>query len=319
MLSLTDYSCCPVLVLIVALLFSAGCSDSDDPIFGITPSYPILHEYPDWSPDGRYITYRDNGIVELSESGSFAVDSDSIGIWIIGSNGLGKKILIHNADFGKWSNNSNLFVYILDGYLFTAAINNGTLDSLSVSQLTNTGVSIYPAWSHDDEWIYFEYRLNHGDNYSIWRIRNDGTGMEKVVDARCPTCSCIGDSLGGIVNTDSGYEVAVFNMNGILLNQLTDSKGIIERYPAYSPRGGYISCLGVSSTSSFIRILSTAGNVVNDLMIDVCDTGLEWNNDGSMIVFSKRNTIEYNTNGTIWIVGINGENLRQMTESRIQN
>lgn len=79
----------PLVILSISIAFFAVSCDlftnpeDDPPIYGNLPVYPSVDGIPAWSPDGLKIIYNHNGITHINVGGSYQVNPDSAGLWMI--------------------------------------------------------------------------------------------------------------------------------------------------------------------------------------------------------------------------------------------
>ena len=139
-------------------------------------------------------------------------------------------------------------------------------------------------------------------------MRRDGTSLEFVVQGRMPDWSPDGKHLIYVGLGAGIYRVSVSNpSNPELLIFLNGD----NRHPTYSPDGKYIAFVTVPPGSSEeIFLMNSDGSGLRRLVGGSWPT---WSPDGASIVFQRAPASSWRDKGTIWIVGMDGEGLRQLT------
>lgn len=170
-----------------------------------------------------------------------------------------------------------------------------TLAALSVILTTRSVEAAFPGQNGR---IAFERRLDGNDDFEIWTIKPDGTGLEQVTDNdsqdRYPTWSANGDMLAFVSNRDGDEEIFVVGIrdNGtpagpperVTNNSTSDSD------PAFSPNGKRIAFSGSNFGDPEIYTIRTDGDPTSLRQItnnDAEDYEPNWSPDGATIAYSK--------------------------------
>jgi TolB protein len=188
---------------------------------------------PSWSPDGKRIAF--------SQGMYFRAGPHPLGqVSLMNADGTGlQSISIDgtNSGFPSWSPDGQKLVYEQDGHLvvLTTATNGRVNLTRPEGQRDN-----FPKWSPRGDWIVFTSDRDGDEQFRIYLIRPDGTGLHKLTDspgdAHC-TWSPDGKSLvftsarmgfkdeRVFSTTPQPYgELFVVRVDGTGLRQLTDNQ-----------------------------------------------------------------------------------------------
>ena len=157
----------------------------------------IGHQYPSWDHDGEFIAYN--------------VDfGDSAGIWMMNSDGSGKKRLWHGSE-PDWSPDSSRLVYGGLGGIWIA-----TIDSTASTLLYPTDKrTASPTWSANGEYIAWQNGMD------IWIMNSDGNNPRRVTSGLEPAWSP--DSRELVFSEELGDKIVlwIIGKDGSRLRQLT--------------------------------------------------------------------------------------------------
>lgn len=174
-----------------------------------------LFEAPNWSPDGRYLLLNSDGLLYrlslgggshiekvytgfatqcnndhgISPDGSLYAISDKVefgksAIYLMPSAGGAPKLMTENLPsyWHGWAPDGKSFAYcgireqLFDIYTMDAA--TGVETRLTHGDGRNDG----PDYSPDGQWIYFN--SSRTGQMQIWRIRPDGSDVQRITDSR---------------------------------------------------------------------------------------------------------------------------------------
>lgn len=304
-------------VLLIVLEF--GCWEDATMPPG-SPNYPDIDCCPSWSPDGTQILYSHRGIVSISEYGSYSVNPDSVGLWIVDTLGTNTKMLVHGDVFyARWSPDGNWLLFESGAQIYKVGVENDSILHDTMQQLTFDGRNYFPSWNPNGEWIAYD-NMNCGsgdhppqDACGILIMRNDGTNRRYIAKGRMPDWSPDGNYLVYIGMDDHEvYRVSINNQSQV--ERITDfNKDLITmtiRRPKYSPDGNSIAFQTTSNGIESIWIMKSDGSNMQRL---ISGANPSWAPDGLSIVsnYSPRGSI--NDKGTVWILRIEDLELRQLT------
>lgn len=173
-----------------------------------------LFEAPNWSPDGQYLLLNSHGVLyRLSLTGDIEVDKVDTGfavqcnndhgispdgslyaisdkvefgksaIYLLPSIGGAPKLMTRNLPsyWHGWAPDGKSFAYcgirdqVFD--IYAMDIKTGTETRLTLGEGRNDG----PDYSPDGQWIYFN--SSRTGQMQIWRVRPDGSGVERITDS----------------------------------------------------------------------------------------------------------------------------------------
>lgn len=292
-------------------IFLIGCSNNNSPEGVYVPSYPVvfaeIDNYPSWSPDGSKMLYFHSGIEQMHDYGGYSIDPDSAGIWMMNIDGSNRQILAHSIypANARWSKDGEKIAFSVSAQIFKANLNGDQLDTLSVTQLTNDGRNFIPSWSPDNMWIVYYTTFP----FDIVLMRNDGANKIILHSGTQPDWSPKENRIAIITNVGDGRaELCTIDMFGNNLIQLTFD-GFGGSCPEYSKDGSKIAFMSGLS----IYIIDAAGGNLNKIFDGAIPYGLSWSPDGNKIAFVRGMADNKYIHGTIWIINIDGSDLRQLT------
>ena len=195
-----------------------------------TVSYLYIGAYPRYNPDGSKISYT-------------IYVGDSMGLWIVNSDGTGAHRIAISAEMADWAPNGRELVYVRYPYDPTPLViadTNGTvtfeipLPETHASRPLRSPASFSP----DGEKILFDYQIIIGDftsddmllsDWQIYVINRDGTGLEQLTEdgGVFPVWNPDGQKIAYVKHSHWGSEEAgdgqlwVMNADGSDKKQLT--------------------------------------------------------------------------------------------------
>ena len=288
-------------------------SCSDDPARVIPPpkfSPPAIDASPKWSPDSVRIIYYHTGIDSIFDDGTYTINPDSAGLWIINSDGTDNHLLLNTGPATiDWSPDGNWIAFSCYGRIYKAKVDADTIDRDSILALTDDadGSCYFPSWSPDGIWIAYDCAPDNHD--AIWKIKSDGSGKVNIRDyARDPDLSPQGNRilylkwLSGKIGPDiftmdlaAGDEVRLTNLKEYVCD------------PEYSPDAGRI----VFSDLNICIVNSDGSNLRR--ITDGWGYSPSWAPSGQEIVFVKPNHADWRNNGLLYIMNDDGSGLRRLT------
>lgn len=316
-------------IISVALLFlfavSCDVNDSDDkelPPIGDPPVYPLIDGFPLGSPDGTKIIYNHNGITRIDIGGSYHVDRDSSGLWMVNIDGSNPHLILRGDDINAdWSLDGKWIVFEQGSQIYKVPVVDNSIDTSQIIQITFQGSNFFPSWSPDGLWIAYD-NTNCGsivdppplNSCGILKIKDDGTSKQFLIRGRMPDWSPDGSyiiyigltsEVYKIKNNDTTQRERITNLNSI------NPYAYLIQYPKYSPDGSKI----VFESNANVWLMDNDG--MNQKQI-TSNGGLQpsWSSNGQKIVYiGSSNDNKYNPieDGTVWIMNADGSNKQQLT------
>jgi len=290
---------------------------------GDQPVYPQIDAFPAWSPDGKSIIYNHYGITRVDVGGSYTVDPDSAGLWIISDDGKNPHLLLKGDDINAcWNPDGRWIAFEVGAQIYKASIDSNGVDTTKIVQLTFAGRNFFPAWSPDGQRIAYDSNVDdpNGANV-IWIMKSDGTSnrdisQHGVGEWRMPSWSSDGRLIVYQRYVGSGSpEIFTMDSSGKSPSQLTHDNGF-DSYPKFSPDGLKI----VFESDANVWIMDSDGTNLRQL---TTNGGMQpsWSPDGDKITYIGFTQKQYDpqNNGTVWIMNMDGSNKHQLTQGPGQN
>jgi len=306
---------CPALVLYAALV---GCNPVAQDADGGGPSdFPIHHETPSWSPDGR-IAYRDRGIVCVESDGSYNIDERLAGIWIIEPTAGEQEQLASGRSWRSpsWSPEGGRL--LLENSI-EHAIYETSVDSPDFVRLTTSGWNQRPAWSPDGGAIAFESDFGVAGGPLYIAIHRLGGGeARRTIIGRQAAWSSDGLRVFHIQSVlDAGSEVFVMSAVGEAVIRLTSSPAT-DRGPENSPDGRLIAFSSQQPRNADVLpeiwIMDADGTHPRQLTFDGGDDP-SWAPDGQRIVYTRADwRSDMSEIGVLWTVDVRTGRREQLTQ-----
>ena len=297
---------------------SGGISKVDD-----MSVYPSIDDYPAWSPDGNKIIYYHYGISKMYPWGTFIIDPDSVGLWMVNADGTNPHIILNTRDvYADWSPDGNWIVFEHYGHIYKTDVIGDSINIPGIQQLTFEGSNYFPSWSPDGKKIVYDSDAA-GGVHDLWIMGSDGlnkkqvTNLNQTTGGRMPDWSPDGKNILYMRYTPLfGTELALIDTSGKELIILTD-----DRYdywhPRFSPDGTEICVhIAIEDGPKGLYIIDIFENK-RHFLIERSGKP-DWSPDGKDIVFPGWFNKRINEVGTLWIMGADGTGLRQLTHGHAE-
>jgi len=309
------------LVLIVSFLsLLFNCSEN---IVGSDFSFFICYTdydaYPAWSPDGSKIVYYHRGMIEVGPGAGYITDPDSMGLWMVDADGGNPHILFTTNSIveADWSPDGNWLVLPINHNIFKAPVIGDSVDIGKVEKLSTFNEVYAPDWSPDGEWIAFSKGLD--DQYGqagTWIMKPDGSDKQYVFRAGIPDWHPDGNSIisvRGVSSTSIWKRFIIYypfiQFSPDTLNALIGKNNFS---PKFSPDGLKIAFESnpFDTGEIFIMLMNYDGTNIITL---IKGKHHAWSPDGKKIAFIGIFNEPEKPMGTVWVVDVDGSNLKQLT------
>jgi Tol biopolymer transport system component len=313
-------------VLLTGILFLITACNDDNPTKYNPPiievNYPPIDQYPSWSPDGSKILYYHLGITQINSDGSYTINPDSAGLWIVNSDGSNPRLIMKGANiYADWSSEGSWIVFEQNGQIYKAPFINDSIDKAQITQLTFEGRNFFPTWSPDGQWIAYDSNVDSPNGMQfIWKMKNNGTQKLRISyeptkgEIRMPYWSKMEDKILHIRWFGIGTpEIFEMSSSGNDLKRITHNNEF-ERFPKYSFDGTYIIFESTSTQNYGIWLFEiNTGN--SKRVADWAGQGYLDPSGEKIVCIGWPHPHKYNPriNGTVWIMNSDGTNKQQLT------
>ncbi len=196
----------------------------------------------------------------------------------------------------------------------------------NLARLTNMpGVNkLYPSVSPDGSLIVFQYG-DYGSLAEVYIMNNDGSNLTQLTNNSgydgYPNFSPDGSKIVFAAWDDSDYpEIFTMNIDGTDRTQLTNEAGAFwQSAPIYNPSGTKIYFSeGFNADDHYVMMDLDGSNWVDITppnTFGYAESGLQFNSDGSKIIFYTSEWLGYNNGMDIVIADADGSNWNKITNS----
>jgi len=177
-------------------------------------------------------------------------------------------------------------------------------------------------WSPDGQLISFYLRRDDGFGEDLYIAHPDGTNIRQITNTPfykgAHSWSPDGKLIvySQIIGEGLDFEVDMYAVNvktGQII-QITDTKGIYEHNPIYSPQGDEIAYYAFHSKEQthnrYLEIVDIDGGNPRRVLNKPIGGGLTWSPDGEKLAFYSDDVCS-----NLFVVNRNGSELRQVTDS----
>jgi Tol biopolymer transport system component len=235
-----------------------------------------------------------------------------------------RRLTFHGGVRGNlaWSPDSKFVAYAAEQG--TLQIYLVDVNSLQVTQLTNQSQGVYnydPEWSPDGRYIAFV--SDRDGNFEIYLMQPKGQESVNVTNHSAsdknPAWSLDGRRLA--FDSDRSGAVQVYSVFVDESVKGYSSTNIAAGHePAWSPDGTYLAFVSTRLESVTRAIFSThaSGDAINEALVVNKSAAfrLAWSPDSSKIAFTSSEYIQSAWIDQIWIVSIDGSDLKRLTPTQ---
>lgn len=298
-----------LILLLISCILSCRKHKNDDG--GITPPYfiPSPYSYPVWHPNGQILGFNHTPLKLLPNQDPIQY-LDSTGFWLINTDGTNKRrVLNFQLYTPAWSPDGTWLAYSDGANIYKIRYNGVTFDTTQNIRLTSNGKSFFPSWNDTGDSIAFDsWDGGQYTKYRIWKMKSDGNGKIELLAGRQPRWSgnyiyFIGsDSAGiGVFQSKTSGRITKNIFNQPNPNQNINNLRILNNFLLLQAGGLAIYKIDINN-----RLF----NVISNDQID--DSGFDISPQGKIayVLFNLKVTT---TQGTIWLMNIDGSNKHQLT------
>lgn len=248
---------------------------------------------------------------------SFWTGSGTPAVWVMRSDGSGRRLVTRFAQpakRGSFSPDGRRLVF--DGTRTATGpredfdVQLVRLDGSGRRWLTRGSARDTDAgWSPDGRTIVFQRRLGDGSS-SIWTVRPDGTGAQRLGPGSDPSFSPSGQRIAFARDGDV-YSMRADGSGRRRLRQAAD-----DAYPSgWSPDGRQILFTAFSRTAhrAAVWAMRADGTHARRLTRGTYDVAAAWSPDGRRILFTRIVPTANSERGMAAVMGADGTNVRMLT------
>jgi len=301
------------------------CTGNIDP--GIIA--PVAYFNPIWHPNSTLIGFNHTPIKDIVYPngsncyGEIEFNYDSIGFWLTNADGTNmRRISAMTLSNPTWSPDGEWIAFVIGSDIYKIKFTGQSIDSSSLTKLTNGGRNYFPTWSPDGKWIAYDSDVSspNGMNF-VWKMRSDGSEKKvlaftpSIGETRMPNWSSKGNQIVHIryIGIDAPEIFTMDTTSGNVIRLTNNST--TEYYPQFNSEGNTIA---YGFTPMNICLMDSIGNSIKQLTSNGVDAlgniPFSWNPKNSQIVFTSYRLRDWSrSNGVLWIIDINTGNMRQLT------
>ena len=302
----------PLMLMLWLVVFPFCHKDNIVDVPGTGTVYPNIDSFPSWSPDDSKIIYNHYGITKIGQDGTYSINWDSSGLWMMNVDGSDAHLLLNGYDiYSAWSTEGDWIAYHQGGQIYKIPISSNLVDEAGVEQLTSPGENYFPAWSPDGEQIAYDCISGQ---QGIWIMDTTGSNRKNVAEGRYPDWSINGTHIIYIGLYGEIFCVNILDTSDMtrltFLNQI-DIYATDNRYPRYSPDGMQV----VFESNANIWVMDVDGSNLKQLTTN-SGRSPSWSPDGTRIAyigFTDPSEYDPGGNGTVWIMNADRSDKKQLT------
>jgi TolB protein len=271
---------------------------------------------PAWSPDGRFLAYSTEGVVDPYARNTRAQ------LWTVDvASGKRNKILEGDAVQAAWSPDGKRIAYWANtgGQRDIWIVASAGGKQVPVTQDTATDWS--PEWSPDGAWLYFS--SDRGGTTNIWRVAIDRRSGSPEGAPQAITSSFTGMGYARFAADERRLAVMAYSRSYELsLAPFDPVSGKVGpeapvRSPSLgwcipSPHDNWLVCTSRGAQEDIVLMRPDGSETVRLTDDPAKDRNPTWSPDGSRISFMSTRSGEWE----LWSVRKDGSDLRQMTDLR---